>query len=74
MMLLISTSKIRSIIKSRFPDLVFTLRTVSFSDLARTNKIFLESKQWGMCKGNTDTYQAVKAFCEYKGFDVIVSF
>ena len=68
------TSKIRTIIKDRFPDLHFKLRTVSFSDLARGSKIFLESESWGMCKGNADTFRAVKEYCEYKGLDVIVSF
>lgn len=64
--------KIRNIIKKEFPDLVFTMTTVSFHDLARDEKIFLESKEWGMHGGHCE-FQEVKSFCEQ--FDnVIVSF
>jgi len=68
-----SVRKIRSIIKKEFPDLTFILRTISFSDLARDEKVFLESTQWGMCQGNSELFREVKSFC--KQFDnVIVSF
>jgi hypothetical protein len=67
-------TQIRKIIKERFPELTFKLRTVGFADLARDKAVFLESPLWGMCKGNADLFQAVKAYVEYKKLPVIVSF
>ncbi len=65
--------KIRNIIKKEFPDLKFTMETVSFQDLARGETIFLDSFEWGICKGNRELFQKVQSFCEQ--FDnVIVSF
>ena len=64
----------RKIIKDRFPDLKFKLRTVSFSDLARDEAVYLESSLWGMTKGNQDTYHAVKDYIKYKELPIIVSF
>ena len=63
---------LRKAIKAQFPDLQFKIRTVSFSDLARGDKVFVESSAWGMCKGNHELYQAVKAIATQ--YSAIVSF
>lgn len=54
---------IRKKIKARFPNLKFSIRNVSFQDLARDSAYFVESKAWGMTKGaeGVQLYQEVKA-------------
>ena len=58
---------LRSTIKAKHPDLVFKIRTVSFCDLARDSKVFVESSAWGMTKGNNELYQSVKAIADEYG-------
>ena len=67
-------SATRSLIKKEFPGLIFKMETVSFSDLARADAVFLTSGEWGMCRGNADLFQRVKIFCEKKELDVIIQF
>jgi hypothetical protein len=55
---------LRKAIKAIYPDLQFTIKTVSFQDLARDKAIFVESTQWGATKGNFELYQQVKAIAE----------
>jgi len=62
---------LRSDIKAKHPTLVFKIKTVSFSDLARESKRFVESSAWGMTKGNHKLYESVKAIA--KRHDAIVS-
>ena len=65
-------AKVRKAIKAAFPNLAFRVRKVGFSDLARGEAYFVESPEWGMTKGNQDTFQKVKEVCkEFPG--VIVS-
>lgn len=64
-------SELRKAIKAQFPDLQFKVRTVDFTDLARDSKVFVESNEWGMTKGNNELYQAVKAIADK--FNAIVS-
>jgi len=64
-------SQLRKAIKNQFPDLKFKVRTVSFADLARDSKIFVESDAWGMTKGNSELYHQVEKIA--KEFDAIVS-
>jgi len=58
---------LRGAIKAQYPDLKFKIRTVSFSDLARGDKTFVESDEWGMTKGNHELYQGVKAIADRYG-------
>ncbi len=64
-------SELRKAIKAQFPNLKFTIKTVSFSDLARGERTFVESMEWGMTKGNHETFEAVKAIAQ--PFNAIVS-
>jgi hypothetical protein len=65
-------SDLRKAIKAQFPDLQFTIKTVSFSDLARADRVFVKSNAWGMCIGNQELYHAVEAIA--KQYNAIVSF
>lgn len=58
---------LRREIKTSFPNLQFKIKTVSFQDLARDSKVFVESNEWGMIKGNTETYNAVKVIADKHG-------
>jgi hypothetical protein len=51
---------LRKEIKAQFPNLQFKLKTVSFMDLARDSKVFVECNDYG----NPETYQAVKAIAK----------
>ena len=66
-----TTSDLRKVIKAQFPNLQFKVKTVDFTDLARDSKVFVESSEWGMTKGNNELYQAVKAIADK--FNAIVS-
>lgn len=67
-------SEVRKAIKKKFPDLKFTIRKVSFSDLARAEQYFLESDEWGMTKeGSGRLFHQVKEIVDATGHDVIVS-
>lgn len=57
-------SELRKAIKAQFPNLQFKIRTVDFTDLARDSKVFVESNEWGMTKGNNELYQAVKTIAD----------
>ncbi|HUC78672.1 MAG TPA: hypothetical protein VMQ58_00315 [Candidatus Saccharimonadales bacterium] len=61
----------RKEIKSQFPNLQFKIMTISFEDLARSRKVFIESNEWGMAKGNQETYNAVKTIADK--YNAIVS-
>jgi len=58
---------LRSDIKKKHPNLVFKVRTISFSDLARGSKVFVESNAWGMTKGNHKLYESVKEIAKKHG-------
>lgn len=60
-------SELRKEIRARFPNLKFKVRTVSFTNLARDGKVFVESSEWGMTKGNHEIYQAVKVIVDKYG-------
>jgi len=60
-------AQMRKEIKIKFPDLEFKIRTVSFTDLARADKVFVESPAWGMFKGNQSTYLAVSNIAKKYG-------
>jgi len=62
---------LRGEIKAKHPELVFKTRTVSFCDLARDSKVFVESNAWGMTKGNQELYESVKAIASK--YNTIVS-
>ena len=64
-------SELRKAIKAQFPDLDFKVKTIDFTDLARDSKVFVESNAWGMTKGNSDLYKAVKAIADK--YNAIVS-
>lgn len=54
--------ELRKEIKKQFPDLNFKVRTISFMDLARGEKVFVESDAWGMTRPESiDLFQAVKS-------------
>jgi len=53
-------SALRKEIKTKFPDLKFKVRTISFEDLARDSVAFIESDEWGMTKGNQETFKVVQ--------------
>jgi hypothetical protein len=57
-------SALRKEIKTQFPNLKFRVMTISFEDLARDRKVFVESNEWGMIKGNQETYEAVKVIAD----------
>jgi hypothetical protein len=60
--------ELRREIGQRFPGLRFTVRTVSFQDLARGSAVFVESDEWGMTMPETiGTFQAVKAIAAKHG-------
>lgn len=67
----INIPALRAEIKTKFPDLQFRVKTVSFSDLARNSAVFIESKSWGMCKGNRELFNQVKAIADK--YNVITS-
>ena len=58
---------LRKEIKAQFPSLQFKVRTVSFEDLARCSRVFVESSEWGTTKGNAETYEAVRAIAKKHG-------
>lgn len=60
-------SALRKEIKSNYPHLKFRIRTISFSDLARSSKIFVDSDEWGMAKGNQAVYKAVAEIAKKHG-------
>jgi len=64
-------SDLRKAIKTQFPNLKFTIKLVSFVDLARDSRLFVTSNDWGMTKGNHDLYQAVNLIA--KDYGAIVS-
>ncbi len=66
-------NKVRQVVKNAFPGLHFKIRKVSFLDLARGDKYFLESGCWGMIKGNQDLFNKVKEVVASITFDIIVS-
>jgi hypothetical protein len=48
-------------IKAAFPALSFTLHAVSFSDLARESRLFVDSSAWGATLGGREVFEGVKA-------------
>ena len=59
---------LRNAIKAKHPGLLFKIRKVDFTDLAReSSTVFIESNAWGMTKGNHELYQSVKAIAEEYG-------
>ena len=50
---------VRKIIKKEFPDLKFTVKKVSFEDLARCSCFVVTSPEWGTCCGGPERYQKV---------------
>ena len=63
---------VRKKIKNEFPNLKFKIRRVSFSDLARDEKYFLESDEWGMTKvGSHNLFSRIEELV--KGTGIIVS-
>jgi hypothetical protein len=59
-------AKLRREIKARFPQFKFNLKTVSFSDLSRGEKVFVQSKEW-----TPDIFVAVREIA--KSNDAIAS-
>ena len=55
-------AKLRREIRSRFPGLRFSLKTVSFRDLARGESVFVLSKEW-----TPEIYWAVKEIAKENG-------
>ena len=62
---------LRKAIKAKYPSLRFIVKTVDFSDLARAEKVFVESPDWGMAKGNRETFEGVTEIA--RQYDALVS-
>lgn len=58
---------LRKAIKAKYPGLQFKVRTISFSGFGYGSKVFVESEEWGMVKGNQETFAGVKAIAEQFG-------
>lgn len=60
--------KLRQEIEQACPSLIFKIKTVSFSDLARGEKVFVMSDSWGMTKPESaGLFKKVKAIAEKHG-------
>jgi hypothetical protein len=57
-------SECRKAVKAEFPELKFKIRLERFTDLARDNRHFLVSPEWGMFIGNQETYERVKQIAD----------
>jgi len=55
-----SARTVRAFIASRFPELEFKVRTISFVDLARGDAVFVESEAWRKNGGDYLLYVKVK--------------
>jgi hypothetical protein len=64
--------EVRRVIKAELPNLKFKVITIDFEDLARCSRLFVSSDEWGMTKGNHETFQKVKRICKSFG-NVVVS-
>ena len=66
-------NEVRKKVKQACPGLHFKIRKVSFSDLARDERYFLESGHWGMTKGNHILFNKVKEIVDSITSYIIVS-
>jgi hypothetical protein len=56
--------KLRQAIKSQFPTLKFTVKTVNMADITGKSELVVTSPEWGMAVDNHELYHQVKVIAD----------